>query len=170
MLGIDIMTLPRSPERHEYLLVVVNYYTRWVVFFSPLHAATVPAMGRFLKKDIFTRWGIPDFIFSDRGSQFVYSVSRTLWKMDWLQSQASPDKYDWKNKLYFKLMMVSYVDTNGINNFEFRFSMNSAVQETTGVTPLEPTLYHKNDLPPELKRNVQLHCKTYQLILIKEVS
>lgn len=33
MLGIDIMgPLPRSPERNEYLLVVVDYYTRWVVF------------------------------------------------------------------------------------------------------------------------------------------
>ena len=33
MLSIDIMgTLPRSPERHEYLLVVVDYFTRRVEY------------------------------------------------------------------------------------------------------------------------------------------
>lgn len=31
MLGIDLMgPLPTSPQRHEYLLVVVDYFTRWL--------------------------------------------------------------------------------------------------------------------------------------------
>ena len=78
MLGIDLMgPLPRSPERKEYLLVVVDYFTRWVEL-CPLQTATAKTVAQFLRKEIFTRWGIPDYILSDRGPQFVSSLFKEL--------------------------------------------------------------------------------------------
>ena len=51
MRGIDLMgPLPRSSERNEYLLVVVDYFTRWVEF-TPLRTATA----KIIALDIFTR-------------------------------------------------------------------------------------------------------------------
>lgn len=78
MLGVDLMgPLPRSPDRNEYLLVLVDYFTRWVELF-PLRAATAQRIAQVLRKEIFTRWGIPDFILSVRGSQFVSSVFKEI--------------------------------------------------------------------------------------------
>lgn len=92
MLGIDIMgPLPRSPERHEYLVVVVDYFTRWVEF-SSLRSATAKTVARFLRKDIFTRWGTPDYILSDRGPQFVSSVFNELCDQWTVKHKLTTDK------------------------------------------------------------------------------
>ncbi len=78
MLGVDIMgSLPKSSKQHEYLLVFVDYFTRWVELF-PLRHATAPAIAEILKKEILTRWGVPDYILSDRGTQFVSSLFTAL--------------------------------------------------------------------------------------------
>ncbi len=39
MLGVDIMVpFPRSPKQNEYLLVVVDYFTKWVELFPMRNA------------------------------------------------------------------------------------------------------------------------------------
>ncbi len=74
MLGVDIMgPFPRSSNRNVYLLVFVDYYTRWVELF-PLRQATAETIVRVMTKDIFTRWGVPDYILSNQGSQFVSAL------------------------------------------------------------------------------------------------
>jgi len=76
MLGVDIMgPLPRSTQQNEHLLVFVDYYTRWVDFFPMRHATRVATI---LRKEILTRWGVPDFILSDRGSQLISSVFKDV--------------------------------------------------------------------------------------------
>ncbi len=51
MLGVDLMgPLPTSsPHRHEYLLVCVDYFTRWVEMF-PIHKATAQTIAEILRK------------------------------------------------------------------------------------------------------------------------
>ena len=74
MLGMDLMgPFPRSSSRNVYLLVFVDYYSRWVELF-PLRNATAESISRILIQEIVTRWGIPEYILSDRGSQFVSSI------------------------------------------------------------------------------------------------
>lgn len=88
MLGVDIMgPFPRSPNRNVYLLVFVDYYTHWVELF-PLRQATAESFVRIMTKDIFTRWGLPDFILSDQGSQFV----STLFEETCKQRNVSPKR------------------------------------------------------------------------------
>lgn len=55
MLGIDIMApLPKSTKKCEYVLVIVDYYSKWVELF-PLRVAKSPQMAAILVKDSFTR-------------------------------------------------------------------------------------------------------------------
>lgn len=80
MLGVDLMgPFPKSSKQNVYLLVFVDYYSRWVELF-PLRTATAEAISHVLVKDILTRWGTPDFILSDCGTQFVSSVFQTVCK------------------------------------------------------------------------------------------
>lgn len=78
MLGMDLMApFPRSSNQNVYLLVFVDYYTRWVELFL-LRTATTDSISRVLVKDILTRWGIPDYLLSDLGPQFVLTIFQAL--------------------------------------------------------------------------------------------
>ncbi len=71
MVGIDLMgPFPRSMKLNEYLLVTVNYCSKWVEVF-PLRSAKTPLITNILIKEIFTRWGVPTYLVSDRGPQFT---------------------------------------------------------------------------------------------------
>lgn len=156
MLGIDLMgPLPRSSERNEYLLVVVDYFTRWVEF-TPLRTATATTIARFLRKDIFTRWGIPSYILSDRGPQFVSSIFRELCNKWCVRPKLTTAYHPQTNMTErvnrtLKTMIASYLDDNHgkWDQYlpEFRFAINSAVQETTDVTPAELQIGRKLNSP-----------------------
>lgn len=67
-LGIDFIgPLPVSKKRNSYLLVIVDYFTKWVEVF-PLRDSKTQKVVRVLKEEIFTRWGVPKYMVSDRGA------------------------------------------------------------------------------------------------------
>ncbi len=71
MLGVDLMgPFPKSTRMNEYLLVVVDYCSKWVELFA-MRSAKTPLIANILVKDIFMRWGTPVNLVSDRGPQFT---------------------------------------------------------------------------------------------------
>lgn len=57
MIGVDLMgPFPRSSHGNLYLLVFVDYYTRWVEMF-PLRKATAESVSQILIREMLTRWG-----------------------------------------------------------------------------------------------------------------
>ena len=65
---------------NEYILVVVDYVSKWVkACATPRNDAKV--IKRFLKKNIFTRFGVPRALISDGGSHFCnFHIERLLKK------------------------------------------------------------------------------------------
>ena len=62
MIGVDFMgPLPLSKAQNSVLMVVVDYYTKWVELFA-LKDAKTPKVCQVLKNDIFTRWGVPNYL------------------------------------------------------------------------------------------------------------
>lgn len=58
MLGVDLMgPFPQSSLGNLYLLVFVDYNTRWEEMFS-LHTATAETVSNILKREILTRWDL----------------------------------------------------------------------------------------------------------------
>ncbi|KAL1262312.1 hypothetical protein QQF64_007577 [Cirrhinus molitorella] len=156
MVGVDIMgPLLWSTQQNEYLLVFVDYYSRWVEFF-PMRHATAQNIATILRKEILTRWGVPDFILSDRGTQFVSSVFKEVcekWRVTPKLTTAYHPQTNMTERINrtLKNMIASYVDDNH-NKWdqflpEIRFAINSAIQETTGVTPAELHLGRKLEGP-----------------------
>ncbi|KAL1273031.1 hypothetical protein QQF64_028893 [Cirrhinus molitorella] len=68
-----------SKKRNTYLLVIVDYYTKWVKMF-PLIDAKTQKIIKILREEIFTRCGVPKHLVSDRGPQFTSSILGDLCK------------------------------------------------------------------------------------------
>ena len=148
MIGVDFMgPFPRSTKGNVYLAVFVDYFTRWVELY-PLRKATAETVSRVLTEEILTRWGVPHFILSDQGSQFVSAVFRETCAK-WNLRQKLTTAYHPQTNLTervnrtLKTMIASYVTNHKHWDKHlpaFRFALNSAVHESTGVTPAELNL------------------------------
>ena len=146
MLGIDYMgPLPITKQRNTFLLVIVDYYTKWVELF-PLRDSTSTKLCRIIKDDVFLRWGVPKYLLSDRGPQFTSNLLADLCK-NWGVTQKLTTSYHPQTNLTervnrtLKTMMASYVGNNHREWDrwlpEFRFAINTAVHDTTGTTPAQ---------------------------------
>ncbi|RXN19011.1 protease reverse transcriptase ribonuclease h [Labeo rohita] len=117
MLGMDIMgPFPRSTRQNEYLLVIVDYFSKWVEVF-PMRNAKATTIVRILLEEIFTRWGTPAFIVSDRGTQFTSKLLEQLCKQ-WQVTQKLTMAYHPQSNLTervnrsLKTMIAMYVEEN----------------------------------------------------------
>lgn len=71
--GIDFMVPFVSSYDMTYILVAVDYVSKWVEAIS-LPNNEARSVTAFLKKNIFTRFGTPRTILSDGGSHFCYKA------------------------------------------------------------------------------------------------
>ncbi|XP_021722842.1 uncharacterized protein LOC110690324 [Chenopodium quinoa] len=77
--GIDFMGPFPSSYGNQYILVVVEYVSKWVeAIASPKNDHKV--VMKLFKKIIFPRFGIPKAVISDNGSHFVHSAFRKMLK------------------------------------------------------------------------------------------
>ena len=60
---------PKASNRHEYILVAIDYFTKWVeaASYSVLKAKH---MARFIENNIIYRYEVPQEIILDNGSHF----------------------------------------------------------------------------------------------------
>jgi len=69
--------LPRTMKGNTMILTIKDTFSKWVEAF-PLARATAENVAKILEKEIFARYGYPDYIHSDRGSQFTGSLMTEL--------------------------------------------------------------------------------------------
>jgi len=60
---------PRSLKDHVFLLTVMDHFTKWAEAI-PLRNHTAPTVARALMVNVFSRFGVPLQLLSDRGSKF----------------------------------------------------------------------------------------------------
>lgn len=158
MLGMDFMgPFPKSKKGKAHLLVIVDYFTKWVELF-PLKDSKTPRLCQILKDEIFTRWGVPKYVLSDRGPQFVSQLLRDLCKR-WGVTQKLTTSYHPQTNLTervnrnLRTMVASYVGQNHREwdkwIAEFRFAINTARHESTDRTPAELVLGRQLNGPLE---------------------
>lgn len=80
MFGVDLMgPFPKSVKQNEHLLVGVDYSSKWAELF-PLRVAKAPQIARILVEEVFTRWGTPAYLVTDRGAQFTSHLINVVCK------------------------------------------------------------------------------------------
>ena len=69
--SIDIIgkISPKSFGGHEYILVAIDYFTKWVEAAS-YTKLTVTKVAKFIRSHIIYRYGVPHELISDRGAHF----------------------------------------------------------------------------------------------------
>ena len=77
--GIDIIgkISPKSSSGHEFILVTIDYFTKWVeaALYARLTSARVAS---FIRSHVICRHGVPHELISDRGSHFRAEVDTLL--------------------------------------------------------------------------------------------
>ena len=79
MWGIDFMGPFSSSFGNEYILLAVDYVSKWVEAI-PARTNDARVVMKFLRDNIFVRFGMPQDIISDQGTHFTNQSFATLLK------------------------------------------------------------------------------------------
>ncbi|RDX65933.1 Retrovirus-related Pol polyprotein from transposon 17.6, partial [Mucuna pruriens] len=73
--GVDILgPFPVAPGQIKFLIVVVDYFTKWIEA-EPVAIISAERVKKFLWKKIICRFGLPAIIISDNGTQFASKIT-----------------------------------------------------------------------------------------------
>ncbi|UYV60444.1 hypothetical protein LAZ67_1001171, partial [Cordylochernes scorpioides] len=144
-IGIDFVgPLPSTKNRKKWIIVLTDYYTRYAET-KAVSEATVKEVSKFLVEDIFLRHGAPQYLISDRGSQFTSNLMEEVMKMCKIKHFFTTSYHPQTNGLTERLnrtlinMLSMYVNTDQKNWDEIlpfiTHAYNTTIQETTGYSP-----------------------------------
>lgn len=144
-ISIDIVgPLPCSSKGFSYILVVTDIFTKFTLI-HPMRQALASTIARFVENEVFLVYGVPQFVISDNGKQFVSSVFKNLcseYKVQGLlytalyHPQANPvERYN----RTINTAIRSYVNENhkkwDAELPKIAFALRTAVSEVTGYSP-----------------------------------
>ncbi|CAF1425819.1 unnamed protein product [Adineta ricciae] len=143
-IGVDIMgPFPITQRQKQYLLVVVDYFTRWVELF-PLRTTTSNTIANVLVDQVFCRYGTPFFILSDNGPQFIAELFSEVLKSLRMGHKLTANYHPQTNMTErvnrtLKQQIRIYAQQNhkawDAEIQKLAFAIRTSVNETTGETP-----------------------------------
>ena len=143
-IGLDIMgPLPTTARQKRFILVVVDYFTRWIELF-PLKSTTSINMANILMNEVFSRYGLPKHIVSDNGPQFVSNLFKNFCDTLRIKQNLTANYHPQGNMTErvnrtLKPLIAIYAQQQH-NSWDkeiqkLAFAIRTAVNETTGETP-----------------------------------
>lgn len=79
LIGVDIAgPLPITKNQNRFFLVMIDYFTGWVECYALQNIDTQTILKKF--KKWISRFGIPEGIISDNGSQFMSNMAKTFYE------------------------------------------------------------------------------------------
>ena len=78
--GVDILEMPQTAQGNRYILVFVDYLTKWVKAY-PTTYETSETITRLLIDHIICRHGVPAELLSDRGANLLSSLVMDLYEL-----------------------------------------------------------------------------------------
>ena len=143
-IGVDIMgPLPKTPRQKRFLLVIVDYFTRWVEMFA-LRNTTATDIANILINEVICRYGIPSYILSDNGPQFVSQLFNEVYISLGIKRKFTASYHPHTNMAEcdnrtLKAQIAIYTEHRPSSwdkeIQKLAFAVRTSVNETTGDTP-----------------------------------
>lgn len=161
MWGIDMIGMiePKASNGHRFILVAIDYFTKWVEAVSYANV-TKQVVAKFIKKELICRYGIPNKIITDNGSNLNNKMMKELCKEFKIEHHnSSPYRpkmngaVEAANKNIKKIvqkMVVTYKDWHEILPFALH-GYRTTVRTSTGATPFSLVYGMKAVLPIEVE-------------------
>lgn len=147
IVSMDLITgLPESAG-YDSLLVVVDRFSKMVVIVACNSTLDSLGLARLLRDHVWSRFGIPRVIISDRGPQFASNFTKDLAKLLGVQLAISTayhpqsDGQSERMNQEIEKYLRAYVGYHQNDWTEWiascQFAMNNTVKSSTGFTPFE---------------------------------
>ncbi|CAF4311584.1 unnamed protein product [Rotaria magnacalcarata] len=180
---------PVTQRQKQYLLVVVDYFTRWVELF-PLRTTTSSDIAHILVDEIICRWGCPTYILSDNGPQFVSELFTNICSSLGIRNKTTSNYHPQTNMTErmnrnLKPMIAQYAQENAHSwdrhLSKLALSIRTSVNETTGDTPaylnfgrdpklpLDLLITNPGTYEPLLPTSISTEVDTYKQYLRKDL-
>ncbi|KAL7296181.1 hypothetical protein TKK_0010721 [Trichogramma kaykai] len=141
--GDTMGPFPRSAQGNEYIIIFMDLFTRWIEAI-PVRKANARKVRKHLLERVFLRFGAPEIFHSDNGTEYKNNlVDELLTERGVIHSTipiytANANPVERVNRTY-KTMMISYIEENhktwDEHIYELTFAFNTAVHDSTGVSP-----------------------------------
>ena len=173
-IALDIAQLP-SCHGYEFVLVVVDYFSKWVEAF-PLRNKSASTIAKVLLENVIFRFGTPEYLHSDNGKEFVAEIVHDLSKTASIYQTHTPsyaprgDGQVERQIRTLKDMLSSYYRDHG-QWYPYLHAclcaLRSTTHETTGFSPYEILFGRKPRLMVDLDfglppRESQKHPNSHQ--------
>ncbi len=148
-LSIDFVgPLSRSKKGHCYILTVRDTFSGWLEAY-PIRSATAEAAARLLEKEVFFRFGIPESIHTDQGTQFTSAEFNKLASILQIRNTTTPAYNPKSNPVerahrdlggMLRSLQNSYDGSPGCWHDllpQAVFALNTAVSSSTGLSPYQ---------------------------------
>ncbi|XP_058789765.1 uncharacterized protein LOC131663392 [Phymastichus coffea] len=150
--GDSMGPFPKSPQGHEYLLIFMDMFTRWIECI-PIRKANGKTIKRELNQRVFLRFGVPEKFLSDNGTPFknklvdVYHATCAPYS-----PKSNPtERVNWT----VKTMMAAFIQEKHTkwdeHIAEFAFAYNTAIHKAIRSSPAFLN-YGRNPEPPHTAR------------------
>nr|XP_025652340.1 uncharacterized protein K02A2.6-like [Arachis hypogaea] len=159
--GIDLVgPFPTAPGQLRYLIVAIDYYTKWIEA-EPLSSITATQCRKFLWRQIITRFGIPEIVISDNGTQFTDKKFREFLeglhvshRFSSVEHPQTNGQVESANKIIVKGLKKRLDEAKGLWADELGsvlWSYRTTPQTTTGETPFRLTYGVEAVIPVEIR-------------------
>ena len=159
--GIDMIGMiePKASNRHRFILVAIDYFTKWVEVASYANI-TEPVVVRFIKNNLICRYGVPSKIITDNGSNLNNRMMKEMcaeFKIEHHNSSPYRPKMNGaveaanKNiKKIIQKMVITYKDWHEMLPFALH-GYRTSVGTSTGATPFSLVYGMEAELPIEVE-------------------
>ena len=93
-ISIDIAgpIYPESKQGNRYILAVVDHFSRWVVLI-PLKTFDAQETARALLVHVFTVYGFPEILLSDKGTNFISDLAKAFYRFSGIKKITTASKH-----------------------------------------------------------------------------
>ena len=153
LIGIDVIgKLPKSSSGNYYIIIAIDYFTKWAEA-RAIKANDAASAAKFVFESIVCRFGTPEAIVTDQGSNFEAKLFQNLCELMGVKKLRSTSYHHETVGLVERLVRTlkeilrCYINETHTNYDELLsqviYCYNTTVQASTGFTPYEAVFARK---------------------------